>query len=64
MKLSLEISDEQASRLREAAERLGVGVEQLAQAAVVDLTNQQAADFEAASDRVLEKNQELYRRLA
>ena len=64
MKLSVEIPEEQAAQLQDAARRLGVGVEQLAVAAIVDLTGQQSADFEAAAARVLRKNQELYRRLA
>jgi len=63
MKLSVEIPDSQARQLEEVAERLGVPIEQLAQAAIADLTAKQAADFEAAATRVLEKNLELYRRL-
>jgi hypothetical protein len=64
MKLSLDIPDEEAQQLRQAADRLGVGVEQLARAAIADLAGQQAADFEGAASRVLAKNKELYRRLA
>jgi hypothetical protein len=64
VKLSLEIPDPQAQQLREAAERLGVAVETLAQAAVADLAGQCASDFEDAAARVLKKNEELYRRLA
>jgi hypothetical protein len=64
MKLALDIPDTQAQQLREAADRLGVPVEMLAQAALSDLAGQCAADFEAAAARVLEKNNELYRRLA
>ncbi len=58
MKLSLEIPDEEAKQLRLAADRLGVGVEQLARAAIADLAGQQAADFESAAGRILEKNKE------
>jgi len=36
----------------------------LAAAAVRDLLARQSADFDVAAQRVLEKNQELYRRLA
>lgn len=64
MKLSVELSDEQALRLQEAAERLGIELEQLARAALADLASQQAADFEQAAARVLSKNRELYRRLS
>jgi hypothetical protein len=64
MKLSVEIPEEAAQQLRVAAERLGIGVEQLASAAITGLAGQQGADFEAAVARVLDKNKELYRRLA
>jgi hypothetical protein len=64
MKLSLEIPDSQAEQLRDTAERLGVAVESLAQAALSDLAGQCAADFQAVSARVLKRNEELYRRLA
>ena len=64
MKLSVEIPDENAVQLRAVADRLGVGLEQLARAAIVDLAAQQSADFESAASRVLSKNKELYRRLA
>jgi len=37
---------------------------ELAAAAVRDLLAHQSADFDAAAQRVLEKNQELYQRLA
>jgi hypothetical protein len=64
MKLSVEIPEENAAQLRTVADRLGVGLEQLARAAIVDLAGQQSADFENAASRVLSKNKELYRRLA
>ena len=64
MKLSVEIPDAQARQLEDAAQRLGVPVEELAQAAIADLAGQHAADFESAAARVLAKNQELYRRLS
>ena len=64
MKLALELSDEQANRLREGADRLGIEPEQLALAAVMDLIASEGPDFDSAATRVLEKNRELYRRLA
>ena len=64
MKLAIELTDQQAARLREGASRLGVAPEQLALAAVTDLIASEGPDFEAAAIRVLEKNEELYRRLA
>jgi len=64
MKLAIELSDQQAKRLREEATRLGVEPEQLALAAVADLIAAEGPDFDSAAQRVLEKNRELYRRLA
>jgi hypothetical protein len=64
MKLAIELSDQQAERLREEAARLGVEPEQLALAAVADLIAAEGPDFDLAAQRVLEKNRELYRRLA
>ena len=63
MKISLDLSDPQSQALAEAAQRLQVRPEDLAAAAVRDLVAQ-SGDFDAAAKRVLEKNTELYRRLA
>ncbi|MEE9381905.1 MAG: hypothetical protein V3V08_00630 [Nannocystaceae bacterium] len=60
---NIEIADEQLELLREKAERLGVGVEDLARAAVLDLVRRPDEAFVSAADRVLAKNAELYRRL-
>ncbi|MBI1893693.1 MAG: DNA-binding protein [Candidatus Rokubacteria bacterium] len=46
------------------ATRLNVRVEDLAEAAVRDLVALPGEDFEAAAQRVLKKNRDLYRRLA
>jgi hypothetical protein len=64
MKLSIELSAAQAERLRHEAERLGLSPEDLARAVVVDVLAAPAEDFKTAADRVIRKNQELYRRLA
>ena len=64
MTLAIQLSDEQAKALAEAAERLNVSEAELAAAAVRDLVTAPGPDFEAAAARVLRKNQELYRRLA
>jgi hypothetical protein len=64
MAIAIELSAHQAEALREAATRLQVPEAELAAAAVRDLLTQQSTGFEAAAQRVLEKNQELYRRLA
>ncbi|MBI4349355.1 MAG: DNA-binding protein [Elusimicrobia bacterium] len=64
MKLSIDLSPAQAERLRLEAERLGLTPEDLARAAIADLLTSVGEDFKAAVDRVLKKNEELYRRLA
>ena len=50
--------------LETEAKRLGVSIEDLARAAVTDLLAAPDAAFQAAAQRVLAQNLELYRRLA
>jgi hypothetical protein len=64
MKLVFELPPAQADRLRQEAARLGVAPDELAKAALTDLLAAHDDDFEATARRVLEKNRELYRRLA
>jgi len=64
MKVAFELPPAQAEKLRQEAERLGVPVTELARAAVSDLLAAPDDDFRAVAQRVLRKNQELYRRLA
>jgi hypothetical protein len=64
VKLSIDLSPAQADRLRIEADRLGLTPEDLARAAIADLLAAAGDDFKTAADRVLKKNQELYRRLA
>jgi hypothetical protein len=64
MKVSIDLSPDQADRLRLEAERLSLSPEDLARAAVVELLDRPRDDFAAAAERMLKKNEELYRRLA
>lgn len=64
MKVTFELPAAQAEKLRQQAERLGVSPEELARAALTDLLAVRDDDFRAAAERVLRKNEELYRRLA
>ena len=64
MKLTIDLSPAQTERLRLEAERLGLAPEDLARAAVADLLANSDDEFKRASERVLRKNEELYRRLA
>jgi predicted transcriptional regulator len=64
MTLSIQLPDDAERRLREAANRLNVPVSELAAAAVRDFVTGPSEEFEQVAQRVLEKNRELYRRLA
>lgn len=64
MKLAIELTPPQSDRLRAEAERLGVPLEELARAVVADALATPEPDFSDAMEYVLEKNRELYRRLA
>ena len=64
MKIAIDLSEPQESQLRERAKALGVAPEELARAAVADLLGQADEEFNAAAERVMRKNAELYRRLA
>jgi predicted transcriptional regulator len=64
MKVTIDLSPAQAERLRQEAERLGRKPEDLARAALADLLASSEDDFQVAAERVLRKNEELYRRLA
>ncbi len=64
MKLAFELPPAQADKLREEAKRLGLTPEDLARAALADLVGTPDAEFRAATARILQKNQELYGRLA
>jgi len=63
MTISVVLTDEQEAALLARAKRLKVAPEDLALTAIRDFLARQA-DFEAVADRVLEKNRDLYRRLA
>ena len=62
--ISIDLSELQEEELRQRAKSLGIAPEELAKAAIADLLANQADDFEQAAERVLRKNEELYRRLA
>jgi hypothetical protein len=64
MRIPIELSDSQAEKLQDQAQRLGVEPQALAAAAVVDLLNREAPDFALAADYVIGKNRELYKRLS
>jgi predicted transcriptional regulator len=64
MNITVPLTDEQAQRLDQLAESLGIDPTELARAACVDLVSQPPDDFRDVAKQVLTKNRELYRRLA
>jgi hypothetical protein len=64
MRLSVELTPKQEQQLAAIAARLNVAPDVLAAAALRDLLDRREDEFEAAAALVLEKNRELYRRLA
>ena len=61
--VTIDLPDETAARIDEAARHHGVSVEDLVRTSVEEKLARDA-EFEAASDRVLAKNAELYERLS
>ena len=62
--LEVELPDQTASKLQEAAAKLGITPESLAQISIEEMLVRLDQDFVAAASYVLSKNAELYRRLA
>ena len=63
MSIKLALTPEQAKQLQAAAKRRNVPPAALVSAAVRDLA-QASTDFKRVADRIVDKNRELYRRLA
>jgi len=64
VKIFIELTDEQAKILQNAADRLGLKPEELARASLADLMGLLQEDFQEAAGYVLKKNEELYRWLS
>jgi antitoxin FitA len=62
--LELNLSDPTVTKLQEAAERLSVSPEELAILSLEEKLGQLEDQFGKASDYVVNKNAELYKRLA
>jgi Mg2+ and Co2+ transporter CorA len=60
----LKISEERLQKLQETATLLGIPIEELMQMRVEEVLNKPEASFKGAMDYVLNKNTELYNRLA
>ena len=62
--LTIPISDESLIHLRTRAEQSGLAPEEFLRRRVQQLLDQPDVPFRNAAERVLKKNEELYRRLA
>lgn len=62
--ITINIPDDHLLRLKEAAARLGVSVEELVRLGIEQWLAQPEEEFKTALEYVLKKNAELYRRLA
>jgi len=62
--ITITLSDNQSEMLEEIAGRLRVPAEELVRASVEELLAEPESEFRRAVERVLNKNAELYRRLA
>lgn len=63
MNIAVHLTEEEARRLAEIADRLNIPQESLAQAAVRELVDAHDADFDGIMARLVTKNRELYERL-
>lgn len=64
MQIAVELSADEAELLVSTAVRLGVQPEELARVTLTDALSQDKDDFHKAAQYVLEKNRNLYQRLA
>jgi len=64
MNISVELSAAEIELLTSTATRLGVRPEELARATLTDALSGDKEEFRKAAEYVLEKNRNLYRRLA
>jgi len=62
--LKVSLSDEELQRLEELGHREGLSVVEMVRIGIMELLNQPDEVFRATAKRTLEKNAELYRRLA
>ncbi len=63
-KLTISIPDEQWSHLQELARQTGLSPEELIQTNIHELVEKSKREFDKAVEYLLNKNKELYRRLA
>ncbi len=62
--ITVPLSEERLERLKSLAQQAGVAPEELARATLEEWLSHPRQDFQQAAQYVLQKNAELYRRLA
>lgn len=62
--ITLTLEDEKMQQLKKKAENYGLKLEQFVTASLEDLISQPEPEFSNAVRKILEKNKELYKRLA
>lgn len=62
--LTITLSDDRLAKLREIANRFNIKPEDLARFSIEELLTRPDESFQKAADYILNKNAELYRRLA
>jgi hypothetical protein len=62
--ITIPLSEERVARLRARAEQTGLSAEEFVRQRIEQLLDQSDEEFRQASEYVLRKNAELYRRLA
>ncbi len=62
--IRIPLADEQMAQLRGLAERYGIAPEEIARLSLEDLLSRSDESIQAQIDHVIEKNKELYQRLA
>jgi antitoxin FitA len=62
--LTITLSDDRLAKLREIADRFNIKAEDLVRVSIEELLTRPEESFQQAADYILNKNAELYRRLA
>lgn len=62
--LTINLPDREAQRLRDIARDLGISPEELAADVIRERIEREAQSFDAVAERIMEKNEELYRRFS
>ncbi len=62
--ITINITEQQLQKLQSLAQKLGISTEELLSASLEDLLNYPKSEFNQAASYVLQKNAELYQRLA